>query len=71
MNKTDSSHLSYIVSASHQLEGWQIKYLFNSGFYKGGLNTSEIVDGQQRITTLSMLLIAIVSFHSKQFILMC
>ena len=33
--------------------------LFNSGFYKGGLNTPEIVDGQQRITTLSLLLLAI------------
>ena len=33
--------------------------LFNSGFHKGGLNTPEIVDGQQRITTISLLLLAI------------
>ncbi|MFC1533645.1 DUF262 domain-containing protein [Thermodesulfobacteriota bacterium] len=35
--------------------------LFNSGFFKGGLNTPEIVDGQQRITTLSLLFLAIKS----------
>lgn len=33
--------------------------LFNSGFHKGGLNTPEIVDGQQRITTISIMLLAI------------
>jgi len=33
--------------------------LFNTGFFKGGLNIPEIVDGQQRIITLSLLLLAI------------
>lgn len=33
--------------------------LFNTGFFKGGLNIPEIVDGQQRITTLSLLLLAV------------